>query len=245
MRSDTPTPVRFWSKVDRSTDCWLWGGMTNGDSGQFTLVRRPKNIRTQAHVYAWTEANGPLPVGGMLIDQCGNRLCVRPEHWALGTCRDLEFRSEPAAIARFWANVTKSDDCWEWSKHRTDRGYGQASHRGKFYQAHKLAWILTNGPVPDDLFVCHRCDNPPCCRPDHLFLGTPADNSEDMVAKGRSAKVGGLSHYGAKLSAELVREIRSRYVAGDVSTHDLAREYGVTAMTIWKVATGRSYRDVT
>lgn len=110
--------------------------------------------------------------------------------------------------------------------------------------AHRKAWMLENGPIPDGMFVCHRCDNPPCCRPDHLFLGTPAENSADMTAKGRQARNRGTRAPGAKATAEQVRELRRRYAAGGVSTHQLAREFGMSSMSVWRIVTRQSYVDV-
>ena len=91
---------------------------------------------------------------------------------------------------RFWDKVTIGDDCWEWQAYRIPppSGYGQfgmGGRRGRMHPAHRVAWLLWHGTIPEGMRVLHRCDNPPCVRPDHLFLGTQADNVRDMHQKGR------------------------------------------------------------
>ena len=100
----------------------------------------------------------------------------------------------PETRCRFWSKVRKGDGCWEWAGCRS-KGYGKIAlglesglPKGKrVVKAHRVSWLIHFGPIPDGLFVCHRCDNPPCVRPDHLYLGTCADNSRDMIRKGRGA----------------------------------------------------------
>lgn len=83
----------------------------------------------------------------------------------------------------FWSKVDKTGECWVWVAGRFVTGYGAYRNQG----AHRVSWGLMNGPIPAGLFVLHRCDNPPCVRPDHLFLGTHTDNMHDKVAKGRAS----------------------------------------------------------
>lgn len=88
------------------------------------------------------------------------------------------------------SHVIKNDNtgCLVWSgKSFNQQGYGIVRHNGRNTSAHRLAWILANGPIPEGLHVCHRCDNPPCCNPEHLFIGTRKDNMQDCLAKGRFA----------------------------------------------------------
>ena len=91
---------------------------------------------------------------------------------------------------RFWDKVDKSGRCWEWLAAKNSSGYGRLNNNGRNHLAHRVAWILTNGPIPEGdhygtICVLHHCDNPPCVNPAHLFLGTIQDNVNDMIEKGR------------------------------------------------------------
>lgn len=116
---------------------------------------------------------------------------------------------------RFWLRVGKTEDdsCWLWLGSRKERngGYGQLSFYGRFAYAHRVSWHLSNGPIPEGAQVLHKCDNPPCVRPDHLFLGTQADNVRDMFRKGRESTVPNLSsneqYHLRTEDAELIRSI--------------------------------------
>ena len=155
----------------------------------------------------------------------------------------------------FWAHVhrgsgTDSGACWLWTGSRNPKGYGHFGLGGQCTQAHRAAWILTNGAIPDGLCVLHKCDNPPCVRPDHLFLGTNADNMADMVSKGRAAQRDnsnyprGENHPNAKLTDSAVLEIRARYAAGEMGTYRLASLYHVAQMTIHGIVTRKHWRHI-
>lgn len=116
-------------------------------------------------------------------------------------------REDP--VTRFWKNVVKGDSCWLWSGSLAAAGYGRFTIRYEVHLAHRYSWELHNGPIPDGLWVLHDCpdgDNPACVNPSHLWLGTAADNTADMVRKGRDIK--GEKQPNSKLTNEDVIEIR-------------------------------------
>lgn len=162
----------------------------------------------------------------------------------------------PPPDARFWAKVNKTEGCWLWTGARSN-GYGRFSLHSRLDLAHRVAWLLTHGEIPDGLWVLHRCDNRTCVNPDHLFLGTCQDNVTDMVVKGRNSH--GESHYSkthpeklargerlhsAKMTADRVVELRQRFAAGGVSKMALAREYGITHPTVRRIIDRTIWRHV-
>lgn len=136
---------------------------------------------------------------------------------------------------RFLARVEATSECWLWLGPRNRAGYGIAKHRGE-QLCHRIAYLLWCGPIPKGLCVCHHCDNPACVRPDHFFLGTHADNAQDMARKGRSLR--GERSPTARLSSEAVAEIRSLWAAGGLTTTALAEMYGVSQAQVSRIASG-------
>lgn len=162
-------------------------------------------------------------------------------HWQRWKAHGDPCYELPTVDQRFWAKVAKRapEECWEWSAGRTLKGYGRfrPSSATATQFAHRVAYALTIGPIPEDLLVCHRCDNPPCVNPAHLFLGTAADNMADMHRKGRGAI--GERHWNAKLTRDDADVIRTTRGA---TQEALAARYGVTRTVISHIQTGRKWR---
>lgn len=158
-------------------------------------------------------------------------------------------------IARFWSKVNKNGPipthrpelgpCWVWTASLHDRGYGQLGDKNGHYFSHRISWTIENGPIPDGLQILHHCDNRTCVRNDgissHLFIGTQADNIQDMCKKGRhyswfkTNKTRGEQHGHAKLTEQEVITIRERYSIGGISQKQLAAEFNVSQTLIGRI----------
>ena len=177
------------------------------------------------HYNRWYKTGSPvtppkIPQGLSLFDRLMRRVSVRPS------------------------------GCWEWQGAKSPLGHGYIGRgrRGEgVVGAHRVAWEHANGPIPPGMCVCHHCDNPPCVRPDHLFLGTRADNNKDMTRKGRhAAHIGtqrslrGSQHHAATITEDTARAIR------DASgTHaEVARQYGVSHFIAYRIRTGKTWTHV-
>lgn len=152
----------------------------------------------------------------------------------------------PKDVALFESRVERAEsgDCWPWTGRVKHVGsYGRIRLRnGKTTAAHRVAFFLATGINPANLCVCHRCDNPPCCNPEHLFLGDHSTNMRDMIAKGRGRCLRGSEVSLARLDEDQVRSIRSRFSAsnkGDIGR--AAAEFGVSWSTIQAILARRNW----
>lgn len=165
-------------------------------------------------------------------------------------------------VHRFQRNIKVSliTGCWEWIGGKTESGYGSigASHKvrnGKKTNAHQMSWLLYFGEIPEGMGVLHTCDNPPCCNPEHLFLGTNADNVKDKMKKGRHKSGGflfgefhplhGVNHPSNKLSEDDVLEIVRLNKTEKYTNIELANMYGVSKGAISGIICGRTWSWLT
>lgn len=189
---------RFWDKVNKTENCWLWTGNTQlkhkrwKKGGYGVIVRTPtsggKRRVFYAHRFSWELHFGPIPTGMFVCHHCDVVLCVRPDHIFLGTAADnnadmhkkgrrlkMPIPGDKNFHEWFQSSIDRTQDCWIWKGKATSAGgYGLCRWTGPHGQIapHRMMWILNNGEIPSGLEVRHRCDNKKCVNLDHLFLGS-------------------------------------------------------------------------
>jgi hypothetical protein len=156
-------------------------------------------------------------------------------------------------LGRFWKHVDATGSCWIWTGARTPYGYGAFGVRRnglwKPIRSTRYSYMLRYGKIPDGLHVLHVCDNTACVKPEHLFLGTQADNLRDMTEKGRrrwnnpKGKNSGETNGRHKLTRKQVDEIRSRYIPRILTQRQLAREYGVDQSLVCDIVNNKIWRN--
>lgn len=148
---------------------------------------------------------------------------------------------EDTYIRHYGWIVGGDTNCWVWNGRRTTRGYGKGRRDTLI---HRLAYETWVGPIPEGHVVRHKCDNPPCINPDHLETGTQADNSRDMVERGRMQDQRGARGPRARLTGEEVQDIRTEYAKGVLTQQMLAEVYGLTQSGVSTIVRGRTWKGV-
>jgi hypothetical protein len=143
---------------------------------------------------------------------------------------------------RFWDKVKKGglDECWEWQGFTSKSGYGRFRYQSKREYAHRVAYILEYSPIRNGLHVCHKCDNPKCVNPNHLFLGTNNDNMRDKVKKGRQQR--GERSGTSKLTEQQVLEILA--LKGKETQKFVGKKFGVVQTLIGKIWRGENWKHL-
>lgn len=138
--------------------------------------------------------------------------------------------------------IKKENGCWEFNK-LDKQGYGYLCFNGKAERAHRFSYKMLVGEIPDNIFVCHKCDNPSCVNPDHLFLGTPADNTQDMLKKKRDNPQRGSKSSNSKLTEEQVIFIKELIRNGEKYS-TIAKKFNVSAGAISLIANNKNWKHV-
>jgi hypothetical protein len=225
---------KFWERVEKQENgCWNWTGHFHGNSPQYShyasgIIFNAKRLSL--------ELSGRSSVGVKDIYQsCNNKKCINPDHLLVGDA------------ARFWNKVIKTDGCWIWTGQRSQSSlrYGKFNycvlHKQKTISAHRFSYLITYGSISEAECVRHTCDNPICVRPDHLIIGTQADNINDKVIRNRQAK--GESHGSAKLNSDKIREIRTLFSMGK-KVSEIADLYQMGKTTVSDIIKGRTWKHV-
>lgn len=182
----------------------------------------------------------------MTCAHCGGDYSTKGNQFCSKRCA-VRARPKRDPGERFWAKVQKTDACWLWTGGTNEWGYGsfywreRSGAKGGMRAAHRAAYELAVGRIPPGMHVLHRCDNPPCCRPDHLFLGTNADNSTDKVDKRRHPY--GVTSPNHKLTDDAIRAIRAEASAG-VTHRVLAKRFNVSQPAISNIANRKRWAHV-
>jgi HNH endonuclease len=170
-----------------------------------------------------------------------------PSKWGFWQCKTVLNEDHPINLQRrFWnkVHIGTLDECWPWTASKNRQGYGYFGINGKIYKAHRTAYRFSFGPFDQQKDICHHCDNPCCCNPNHLFLGTVSDNMRDCLTKGRGNKPFGERIGLSKLTADKVRAMRSIYTQGGLRIVDVAAQFGVCFSTARTAIRGITWRHV-
>lgn len=184
----------------------------------------------------------------MCVCDCGNETVVWQLSLRKGTTKSCGcLRSDTNRERRyrepdFWKRIEKTDACWNWVGEKDGGGYGRTRWEGKCHKAHRIAWRLLRGKIPAGLFVLHHCDNRSCCNPEHLYLGTQADNMRDMVERKRRKGIGcGEKNGRSKLTQEQAEAICLLYAAGQMSQQKIANQFGVSQFAVSAIVRNKRY----
>jgi hypothetical protein len=222
--------MNFYERIDKKSknDCWLWNGpMISGYGAYYTAG---KTYTVHRHAFALHRGHKPK---GKLNHSCNNYLCTNPAH--------LFDMGDPLQHFNYHANKQNKDQCWIWGGALQSKGYGTIHTKERRIYAHRFAFETLIRPIQDGEIVCHTCDNPPCVNPSHLFIGTPQDNSTDMVNKDRQCK--GTQKRNAKLTEDDVRKIRALAKTG-LKHNRIANRFNISRNHAWHIIHRRYWKHI-
>jgi len=251
---------RFWSKVQTQQEgCWVWTAAISGETGYGLFWDGTRLVG--AHRFSYQLAYGPLPLDRPFVcHTCDNRACVNPAHLFAGSNQEnvLDSRDKGrwrkpytppvrrdrlTLEERFWRKVRRTEHgCWEWLGAGRAGGYGHFNVGNRYVRVHRFSYELAYGPIPPGHVICHRCDNPRCVRPDHLFAGTVRDNMSDCRDKGRLGEKRrlGPANGATRVTPEVAKLIKEARARG-VSRPELSKQYRISVYTITMITSNKHW----
>lgn len=227
---------------------WSASVSTKGGTAKFSYTTADgRRVDITGHQFGWELKNGPLPTNNRLRNTCGMLTCQNPDHWEL---RPLRTGTPWAQYESMFIRGLK-DECWPWQEKSRDKdGYGLFSYKDeetgkwKVVRASRWAWERMFGPLKPGMYVCHRCDNPPCQNPAHWFEGTPGQNSDDMKIKGRSKgpRTGENHHNNSGMTWETVDEMRRMGATHQYTHQQIADRFGADRRHVTDILNGKIWK---
>lgn len=224
--------------------CWDWSGCYNEKNKSVQFWSDGKTQR--GHLISWKIYNGEIPSGMKVKRSCNNPRCTNPEHLYLSKHEKPEGRNPNTLKSGFEKHVIRKKGCWDWDgSFYSVMGYGRFNFNKKMISAHRASWIIHYGDIPNGLCVCHKCDNPRCSNPEHLFLGTTQENNEDMMNKDRNPILNkkGEENFCSKLTNENVVEIK-KLLNTEFTQRRIAKKFNVERSTISNIKRKVSWKHL-
>lgn len=228
MTIDKSLQLRLDKYIIKSdNDCWIWIGATSGNSAVTTIKGKTASVKK----ILYTDFNRISMYSGYLHSSCHNKKCVNPQHLL---SRDQYFMT--------FFEINAVSGCWEWLGKKRG-GYGMFSADHKNHLAHRLMYVKYNGNIPENKNVCHKCDNPSCVNPQHLWLGTHQENMTDMITKKRDKKSYGSANHLATITEKEAREIKIKHKEG-MNMREIHRALNISYRVIQHICAGESWKHI-
>jgi len=228
-RTEREVMERFLNNTDNDKICWTPRGRTKS-------VRYDGRIISLTHLsFIVSKNSGEYRKKQEIVRTCGNSECFNPDHILFDEMDRF----------KWYIETNEKTGCWNWTRGKDGGGYGVFfSCKYGREKTHRISYMENFGDVPEGMFVCHTCDNPSCCNPEHLFLGSNQDNIDDKVRKNRQSRLFGVRNGRAILSEETVRSIRNDYQSGTYSYRDLVKKYSISQTQIARIVKEESWEWV-